>query len=282
MAHILGISAFFHDSAAALLRDGEIVAAAQQERFSRDKDDSRFPLQAIEYCLAEAKIGPEDVDFVAFYEQPLTKFERLMETYIEYAPEGFQSFRKALPVWLRKKLHLKKLIRKGLRGRFKGRILFPSHHESHAASAFFASPFDKAAILTMDGVGEWSTTTYGFGEGNRIKPTHHIRFPHSLGLLYSAFTYYCGFKVDGGEYKLMGLAPYGEPKYVDLIFKHLIDVKPDGSYRLDMSYFNYCQGLTMTARSSTRSSADRAARATPPSSSGTWISPRAFRRSPRK
>ena len=246
MTFILGISAFYHDSAAALLHDGEIVAAAQEERFSREKYDPRFPSRAIEYCLAEAKISPEQLDYVAFYEQPLTKFERLIETYVSYAPAGFASFRQAIPLWLRQKLHLPREIRRGLNGRFAGRIFFPSHHESHAASAFFASPYDEATIMTMDGVGEWSTTTYGYGRGNRLDLHQQIRFPHSLGLLYSAFTYYCGFKVNSGEYKLMGLAPYGEPRFVDLIYQNLIDLKPDGSYHIDLSYFSYCEGLTMT------------------------------------
>jgi carbamoyltransferase len=246
MSSVLGISAFFHDSAAALLRDGEVVAAVQEERFSREKYDPRFPTRAIEYCLAEAGIGPEQIDYVAFYEQPLTKFERLIETYMSYAPAGFASFREALPVWLGKKLHLPREIRRGLGRQCRGRILFPDHHQSHAASAFFASPYEEAAILTLDGVGEWSTTTVGRGRDNRLELLEQIRFPHSLGLLYSAFTYYCGFKVNSGEYKLMGLAPYGEPRYVDQITRHLIDLRPDGSYRMDQSYFNYSQGLTMT------------------------------------
>jgi len=247
MTFILGISAFYHDSAAALLRDGEIVAAVQEERFSRKKYDASFPTHAIEFCLAEANIGPEQLDYVAFYEQPLTKFERLIETYVSYAPLGFASFRRAIPLWLREKLHLPQVIRSGLDGHYTGRILFPGHHESHAASAFFPSPYEEAAILTLDAVGEWSTTTIGHGRGNRIDLLQEIRFPHSLGLLYSAFTYYCGFKVNSGEYKLMGLAPYGEPRFVDLIYRHLIDLKPDGSYHMDLSYFRYCQGLTMTS-----------------------------------
>jgi carbamoyltransferase len=247
MISVLGISAYFHDSAAALLRDGEIVAAVQEERFSREKYDPRFPTRAIEYCLAEAGIKPEQVDYVAFYEQPLTKFERLVETYMSYAPAGFASFRQALPVWLQKKLHLPREIRRGLGKRYRGKILFPDHHQSHAASAFFASPYQEAAILTLDGVGEWSTTTLGRGRDNRIELFEQLRFPHSLGLLYSAFTYYCGFKVNSGEYKLMGLAPYGEPRYVALILDHLIDLRPDGSYRMNQSFFNYSQGLTMTS-----------------------------------
>jgi carbamoyltransferase len=246
MTSILGISAFYHDSAAALVVDGEIVAAVQEERFSREKYDPRFPSRSIDYCLAEAGISRGQLDFVAFYEQPLTKFERLMETYLSYAPTGFASFRQALPLWLRQKLHLPREIRRGLRGECTAPLLFPDHHESHAASAFFPSPYDEAAILTMDGVGEWSTTTIGHGQGNRVKLIRQIRFPNSLGLMYSAFTYYCGFKVNSGEYKLMGLAPYGEPRYVSLIYQHLIDLRDDGSYRMDQSHFNYCQGLTMT------------------------------------
>jgi carbamoyltransferase len=246
MTAILGISAFYHDSAAALVIDGEIVAAVQEERFSREKYDPRFPARSIEYCMAEAGITSTQLDYVAFYEQPLTKFERLFETYASYAPDGFASFRQAIPVWLRQKLHLPREIRRGLEGRYQGPIFFPSHHESHAASAFFPSPYEEAAIVTMDGVGEWSTTAIGLGSGNRLELLREIQFPHSLGLLYSAMTYYCGFKVNSGEYKLMGLAPYGEPKYVDLIKEKLIDVKDDGSYALDSDYFTYCQGLRMT------------------------------------
>jgi carbamoyltransferase len=246
MTSILGISAYYHDSAAALVVDGEIVAAVQEERFSREKYDARFPGRAIDYCLEEAGISRGQLDFVAFYEQPLTKFERLMETYLSYAPAGFASFRRALPLWLRQKLHLSREIRLGLRRECTAPLLFPDHHESHAASAFFPSPYDEAAILTMDGVGEWSTTTIGYGRGHRIELMHQIRFPNSLGLIYSAFTYYCGFKVNSGEYKLMGLAPYGHPRYVPLIYQHLIDLRDDGGYRMDQSYFNYCQGLTMT------------------------------------
>jgi carbamoyltransferase len=243
--HILGISAFYHDSAAALLRDGEIVVAAQEERFTRKKHDERFPHCAVQQCLATAGIGVEDVDYVAFYDKPLLKFDRLMETYLSYAPVGFRSFAKFLPVWLGEKLHVPRVLRRELGGEPKHPFVFPEHHESHAASAFFPSPFEEAAIVTMDGVGEWATTSIGVGEGNKIRLTHEIRFPHSLGLLYSAFTYYCGFKVNSGEYKLMGLAPYGEPKYVDRVMK-AIDLREDGSYRLDMRYFNYAQGLTMT------------------------------------
>jgi carbamoyltransferase len=243
---ILGISAFYHDAAAAIVCDGEIVAAAQEERFTRVKHDPGFPQHAIDYCLREAGVSPEELRAVAFYEKPLTHFERLLETYIGYAPRGFASFRQALPVWLRKKLYLPREMDRGLKSRYKGRYIFPEHHESHAASAFYPSPFEEAAILTLDGVGEWATATCGIGRGNRIELTHELRFPHSLGLLYSAFTYHTGFKVNSGEYKLMGLAPYGEPRYVDLIYQKLVDLKADGSFRMDMSYFNYCQGLTMT------------------------------------
>jgi carbamoyltransferase len=245
---ILGISAFYHDSAAALIVNGKIVAAAQEERFSRRKHDAAFPKQAVNYCLAEAGLTADDLDYVAFYEKPLTKFERLLETYLAYAPRGFPSFRLAMPAWLKDKLYLRGAIREGLGDATKAPLVFTDHHESHAASAFFPSPFDRAAILTLDGVGEWSTATIGVGEGNRIQLTDHITFPHSLGLLYSAFTYYCGFKVNSGEYKLMGLAPYGRPHYKDTILRHLIDLKPDGSFRLDLSYFDYAQGLTMTSR----------------------------------
>jgi carbamoyltransferase len=248
MTAILGISAFYHDSAAALVVDGKIVAAAQEERFSRKKHDPGFPSQAMEYCLKEAGLDGEQLDFVAFYDKPVTKFERLLETYLSFAPSGVQSFRKAMPVWLKDKLHMPRTIRKGLNGAKRPHLVFLDHHESHAASAFFPSPFDEAAILTLDGVGEWSTTAYGSGSGNKIKLTHHLQFPHSIGLLYSAFTYYCGFTVNSGEYKLMGLAPYGKPIYRDAILKHLVDLKADGSFWLDMQYFNYCQGLTMTSR----------------------------------
>lgn len=247
MTAILGISAFYHDSAAALVVDGEIVAAAQEERFTRKKHDHEFPQNAIDYCLRQAGLEPEDLDHVAFYDKPLTKFERLLETYLAYAPAGYRSFRQAMPLWLKQKLFLPREMDKGLRHRYRGRYIFTDHHESHAASAFFPSPYEEAAILTLDGVGEWSTTCMGVGRGNKIELTDEIRFPHSLGLLYSAFTYYTGFKVNSGEYKLMGLAPYGRPLYKDLILEHLIDLKEDGSYRLDMRYFNYCQGLTMTS-----------------------------------
>ena len=244
--NILGISAFYHDSAACLVRDGELVAAAQEERFTRKKHDYGFPQHAIDYCLGEAGITPEDLDFVAFYDKPLLKFDRLIETYIGYAPAGFRSFLMAMPLWLQQKLHLPREMDRGLDHRYKGRYVFPEHHESHAASAFFPSPYEEAAILTIDGVGEWATASYGIGRGNKIELSHELRFPHSLGLLYSAFTYFTGFKVNSGEYKLMGLAPYGTPRYRDLILEKLIDLKEDGSFRMDMSYFNYCQGLTMT------------------------------------
>ena len=246
MTAILGISAFYHDSAAALVIDGQIVAAAQEERFTRIKHDSAFPTCSIDYCLDEGKLSSADVEYVAFYDKPLTKFERLLETYLSYAPRGFRSFRAAMPVWLKDKLHLRRRLRRGLGGSTRARLIFTDHHESHAASAFFPSPFRQAAIITLDGVGEWSTTTFGVGDGNRIRLIDHISFPHSLGLLYSAFTYYCGFKVNSGEYKLMGLAPYGRPIYQNLITERLMDLKPDGSFWLDMQYFNYCQGLTMT------------------------------------
>ncbi len=246
MTAILGISAFYHDSAAALLVDGEIVAAAQEERFTRIKHDFNFPQHAIDYCLAEAKLRPEQIDYVAFYDKPLLKFERLLETYLAFAPEGFKSFFMAMPLWLKEKLYLPSAMRKGLKGAYKKKFIFTEHHESHAASAFFPSPFEEAAVLTLDGVGEWDTASFGTGRGNHLDISHVMHFPHSLGLLYSAFTYFTGFKVNSGEYKLMGLAPYGEPTFVDLIRKNLLDIKEDGSFRMDQSYFNYCQGLTMT------------------------------------
>lgn len=250
--HILGISALYHDSAAALLRDGEIVAAAQEERFTRKKHDAKFPSNAVGYCLKEAGISLGDVDYVAFYDKPFLKFERLLETYVAFAPKGFQSFRMAIPIWLREKLFLKDLLLKELDAYapdydWESRLRFSEHHLSHAASAFFPSPFDEAAVLTMDGVGEWATTSLAIGRGSKLQVIKEIHFPHSLGLLYSAFTYYTGFKVNSGEYKVMGLAPYGEPKYAQLILDHLIDLKPDGSFRLDQSYFNYSTGLTMTS-----------------------------------
>jgi carbamoyltransferase len=245
MVSILGISAFYHDSAAALVVDGDLVAAAQEERFTRKKHDAAFPANAIRSCLDIARMSAEEIDYVAYYEKPLVKFDRLLETYLAFAPSGLRSFMRAMPLWAKRKLHLPSLIRREL-GVKNVPLVFLEHHESHAASAFFPSPFDEAAILTLDGVGEWSTASYGTGRGNRIELTHHLEFPHSLGLLYSAFTYYCGFKVNSGEYKLMGLAPYGRPLYRDAILEHLVDVRPDGSFRLDMRFFNYCQGLTMT------------------------------------
>jgi carbamoyltransferase len=247
---ILGISAFYHDSAAALVEDGRIVAAAQEERFTRKKHDPSFPHHAIGYCLDAVGAKLAEIDHVAFYDKPFLKFERLLETYIALAPRGFTSFKMAIPLWLKEKLFQKSLLRKELK-KFDEKVsaeklLFTEHHLSHAASAFFPSPFEKAVVLTMDGVGEWATTSAALGEGNRLEIFQEIHFPHSLGLLYSALTYYTGFKVNSGEYKVMGLAPYGEPKYAQLILDHLIDLKPDGSFRLDMSYFDYCTGLTMT------------------------------------
>jgi carbamoyltransferase len=248
MPTVLGISAFYHDSAAALIRDGELVAAAQEERFTRRKHDAGFPARAVGYCLDAAAVTPEAVDYIAFYEKPLRKFERLLETYLTFAPSGFRSFSLALPVWIQEKLRLTPTIRRGVGSAKRTPIVYTDHHESHAASAFFPSPFDEAAIMTVDGVGEWSTTAFGVGTGNRIRLTNELRFPHSLGLLYSAFTYYCGFKVNSGEYKLMGLAPYGRPIYERAIYERLIDLKPDGSFWLNMEYFHFCQGLTMTNR----------------------------------
>ena len=246
MTAILGISAFYHDSAAALVVDGDIVAAAQEERFTRKKHDPGFPANAVAYCLAEAGLKAEDLNCIAFYDKPLTKFDRLLETYLAYAPAGFPSFRLAMPLWLKDKLHMRRTLRQRFHVARKARFVFTDHHESHAASAFFPSPFETAAILTIDGVGEWSTATFGEGEGNKLRLRQQLQFPHSLGLLYSAFTHYCGFKVNSGEYKLMGLAPYGQPRYQDLILKHLLDLRPDGSFWMNMEYFNYCQGLTMT------------------------------------
>jgi carbamoyltransferase len=260
---ILGISAFYHDSAAALIEDGRLVAAAQEERFTRKKHDAGFPAHAAAYCLEAAGCELAGIDHVVFYDKPFLKLERLLETYLAFAPRGFQSFRMAMPVWMKEKLFQKRLLREALErlakakgnGAAKGkgqridwdaRLLFTEHHQSHAASAFFPSPFEEAAILTMDGVGEWATTSAGVGRGNRLEIQKEIHFPHSLGLLYSAFTYYTGFKVNSGEYKVMGLAPYGEPRFADLILEHLIDLKPDGSFRLDQSFFNYATGLTMT------------------------------------
>lgn len=252
MTCILGISAYYHDSAAALVKDGVIIAAAQEERFTRKKHDAAFPRHAVEYCLREAGISVGDVSYIVFYDKPLIKFERLLETYLAYAPAGFRSFVKAIPVWLKEKLYLKKTLRREFSSL--GNIsedklpplLFTEHHQSHAASAFFPSPYDKAVVMCLDGVGEWATSSVWLGNGNRLIPQWEINFPHSLGLLYSAFTYYTGFKVNSGEYKLMGLAPYGEPRYVDLIKKNLLDIKEDGTFRLDMSYFDYAIGLTMT------------------------------------
>ena len=244
--NILGISAFYHDSAACLVRDGDIIAAAQEERFTRKKHDFSFPLNAIDYCLEAGKIKRESLDFIAFYDKPFVKFERILETYLAFAPHGIQSFVMAIPLWIKQKLWMKEFIKKQLG--YEGKIIFPEHHESHAASAFFASPFAQAAFLTIDGVGEWTTTSYGIGRNNQINILSEIHFPHSLGLLYSAFTYYTGFKVNSGEYKVMGLAPYGRPVYRDLILSELIDLKEDGSFKLNMKYFNYCAGLTMTNR----------------------------------
>lgn len=254
MTYILGLSAYYHDSAAVLLHDGKIIAAAQEERFSRKRHDAAFPEQTIRFCLGQAGITLTEVDHIVFYDKPFLKFERLLETHLATAPTGLPAFIKAMPVWLKEKLYLKKLLRDSLceiapcETKDLPSILFSAHHQSHAASAFFASPFDKAAVLCLDGVGEWATTTTWLGEGNRLKPLWQINFPHSLGLLYSAFTYYTGFRVNSGEYKLMGLAPYGEAKYVDLILEHLLDLKEDGSFRLDMSYFNFASGLTMTSK----------------------------------
>ncbi len=242
--YILGISAFYHDSAACLIKDGKIIAAAQEERFARKKHDFRFPKHAINFCLDYANINSEEIEIVAFYDKPFLKFERILETYLTYAPVGIKSFLKAMPLWIKEKIWIKEIIKNELG--YEGNILFPEHHESHAASAFYPSPFNEAAILTMDGVGEWTTTSYGAGKNNKIELYADIKFPHSLGLLYSAFTYYTGFKVNSGEYKVMGLAPYGEPKYKQLIYDHLIDVKEDGSFKMNMDYFNYCAGLTMT------------------------------------
>jgi len=243
--NILGISAFYHDSASALVRDGEIIAAVQEERFTRKKHDYDFPQNAVTYCLQEGGITAEQLDYVVFYEKPLLKFERLLETYLGFAPLGFGQFLISIPLWLRQKLHLPREMDKALGHKYKGRYVFTEHHESHAASAFFPSPFEQAAILTLDGVGEWDTASFGTGKGNKIELTHVIHFPHSLGLLYSAFTYFTGFKVNSGEYKLMGLAPYGEPRYYGLIKEKLIDLKDDGSFRLDMSYFPYCHKTLM-------------------------------------
>jgi carbamoyltransferase len=244
--NILGLSCFYHDSAACLLKDGVIVAAAQEERFTRKKHDAAFPHKAIQYCLKEAGLSVSDIDLIVFYDKPFLKFERLLETYFSHAPIGFSSYLKAIPVWIKEKLWIPSTIKKELG--YEGKILFAEHHQSHAASAFFPSPFDEAAVLTVDGVGEWATTSWGVGSGNTLEMKEEIHFPHSLGLLYSAFTYYLGFKVNSGEYKVMGLAPYGEPKYANLIRTHLVDIKSDGSFRLNMEYFNYPAGLTMTSQ----------------------------------
>ena len=242
--NILGISAYYHDSAACLVKDGIIIAAAQEERFTRKKHDHSFPSNAIQYCLGEAGIDETELNYVSFYDKPFLKFERILETYLAFAPIGIKSFLKAMPLWIRKKIWIKELIKDELN--YNGKIVFPEHHESHAASAFFPSPFQEAAFITMDGVGEWATSSFGIGKDSKIELLADIQFPHSLGLLYSAFTYYTGFRVDSGEYKVMGLAPYGKPKYKDLIYKYLIDVKDDGSFKMNMDYFNYCAGLTMT------------------------------------
>src|SRR2546426_1860978 len=251
--HVLGISAYYHDSAGCLVRDGEIVAAAQEERFSRRKHDARFPVHALRYCLKEGGVSAADLDYVVFYEKPFMKFERLLETYVSFAPAGVRSFVAAMPVWLKEKLFMKNVLERELAELFGGAdvselppLLFNEHHGSHAASAFYPSPFRNAAVLCMDGVGEWATTSAWFGEENRIRPLWEIHFPHSIGLLYSAFTYFTGFKVNSGEYKVMGLAPYGRPKYVQAIYDHLLDLKDDGTFRLKIDYFNYCTGLTMT------------------------------------
>ena len=244
MNNILGLSAFYHDSAACLIRDGEIIAAAQEERFTRKRHDADFPKCAVEYCLQAGEIQVSDLDYVGFYDKPFIKFERILETYLSIAPTGLKQFLSAIPIWLKEKLWTRENIRKHLG--YSGPVLFAEHHESHAASAFYASPFQEAAVLTMDGVGEWATSSIGVGKGNELELVQELSFPHSIGLLYSAFTYYLGFKVNSGEYKVMGLAPYGQPKYVDLILDKLIDLKEDGSFRMDMQYFNYLGGLTMT------------------------------------
>src|SRR5438132_2574654 len=244
--NILGISAYYHDSAASLVRDGEIIAAAQEERFTRKKHDERFPDNAIDYCLREGGISTAELDYVAFYEKPFVKFDRILHSYLAYAPRGIHSFLKAIPLWIKDKIWMKAELQKELN--FEGKIIFPEHHQSHAASAFFPSPYQEAAFLTVDGVGEWTTTSFGVGRHNQIEIQGEQRFPHSLGLLYSAFTYYTGFRVNSGEYKLMGLAPYGEPIYKDLILKELVDLKEDGSFKLNMRYFNYGVGLRMINR----------------------------------
>ena len=244
--YILGISAYYHDSAACLVRDGEIISAVQEERFTRKKHDYSFPKNSINYCMQSSSLTGDDLDYVAFYDKPFLKFERILETYLQYAPKGINSFIKAMPLWIKQKLWLKDLIKKELG--YEGKIIFPEHHESHAASAFFPSPYKEAAFLTMDGVGEWTTTSYGIGKDNHVHIIADIKFPHSIGLLYSAFTYYIGFKVNSAEYKVMGLAPYGEPKYKDLILTEIMDLKEDGSFKMNMDYFDYCAGLTMTSK----------------------------------
>ena len=244
--NILGISAYYHDSAACLVQDGKIVAAAQEERFTRKKHDHRFPQNAVEFCLAQGGIKASEVDLVTFYDKPLLKFDRLLETYISYAPSGFKLFLMGMPLWLRQKLHTPRELDMGLNREYKGRYVFTEHHESHAASAFFPSPFEESAVLTLDGVGEWATGSIAHGRGNRLEMRKEMRFPHSLGLLYSAFTYFTGFRVNSGEYKLMGLAPYGEPIYKDLMIEKLLDIRDDGSFRMDMSYFGYCNSDVMT------------------------------------
>ena len=249
--YVLGLSAFYHDSAASLIKDGEIIAAAQEERFSRKKNDADFPVNSVKYCLAQGNVSLDDIDLISFYDKPLLTFDRLLETYLAFAPKGFGSFAKSIPIWVKEKIFQKNYIIKSLMRLNNGsltedQIRFGFHHHSHASSAFYPSPFESAAVLVMDGVGEWATTTMGVGTGTCLKLTDQIKFPHSLGLLYSAFTYYLGFKVNEGEYKVMGLAPYGEPRYVDTILTNLIDLKQDGSFRLNMDYFNYCTGLTMT------------------------------------
>ena len=250
---ILGISCLYHDSAATLIEDGEIVSAAQEERFTRIKHDSQFPRQAISYCLKAAGISMEEVDFVTFYDKPFLKFERLLETYLSFVPKGFRSFKTSMPVWLKEKLFQKNLLKNEIKSfdpsfDATNKLLFAEHHQSHAASAFYTSPFKDAAVLTLDGVGEWATSSVSYGSGNKLKVARELHFPHSLGLLYSAFTSYIGFKVNSGEYKLMGLAPYGVPKYTQLILDNLVDVKDDGSFRLDQSFFDYCTGLRMTSK----------------------------------
>jgi len=246
--NILGISAYYHDSAAALVQDGRIVAAAQEERFTRKKHDAEFPKHAVDYCLAEAGLRASDLDLVAFYDKPLLKFERILETYLSYSPRGFKLFLMGLPVWLRQKLHTPRELDRGLDRAYRGRYVFLEHHESHAASAFFPSPFEEAVILTLDGVGEWDTGSIAVGRGNKIEMLEELRFPHSLGLLYSAFTYFTGFKVNSGEYKLMGLAPYGEPVYAERMMKELLDLREDGSFRMNMDYFGYTTRDVMTSK----------------------------------